>query len=461
MGDIRRPIAVLWVLAASLLIPQDSIPVAAQEPSTSRGKAAAAYAATLPKDVYADSGNRFPLIKREEMSELGKKLYDLSVTGTRPVPGLQGPLGILLYSPRLDEHVRNQTQYLRRDSDLGPRLFELAVLVTSREVNQQFAWTVHEPAALDAGLEPAIIDLVRYRKPITGLGDKEAAIIQLSRESVNGTVRPETFARCLKLFGKRGVVDLASVIGYYASIAVLLNTFDQQLPLGQKPLLPTLADNKARPVAAQKVPAASGSSESEYAASIPKDVYPDSGSRLPLIKREDMDEAGKALYDTVVAETNPVPGLHAPPGIWLYSPRLNEHIRKETQYLRRDAALGSRLFELTVLVTAREVDQQFAWTAHEIAGRRAGLEQSIIDIVKDHKPVTGLGDKEAVIIELGREAIGKRKVSADTFARALKLFGKEELVDTVWLMGRYASIAVLLNTFDQQLYPGWKPLLPM
>ena len=58
-----------------------------------------------------------------------------------------------------------------------------------------------------------------------------------------------------------------------------------------------------------------------------------------------------------------------------------------------------------------------------------------------------------MIIQLSREALGQRKVSSDTFARAEKLFGKEGLVDLVWLMGR-------LNTFDQQLYPGWKPLLP-
>ena len=199
----------------------------------------------------------------------------------------------------------------------------------------------------------------------------------------------------------------------------------------------------------------------EYAATLPKDVYPDSGSRLPLLKREDMYEAGKKFYDKVAAELNPVPGFRAPPGILLYSPRLNEHVRGESQYLRREAAHGPRLFELAVLVTAREVDQQFAWTAHEIAGLKAGLEPAIIDIVKYRKPVTGLGEKEAAIIQLGREAVGKRKVSSDTFARALKLFGEKGLVDLVSVMGRYASYAVLLHTFDQQLYPGWKPLLPI
>lgn len=459
MKVIRRPIVFLPAILASVFIGQTSITVA-QDRSGGTDKALAAYAATLPKDVYPDSGNRFPLIKRDELTEFGKKIYDLSIIGTRPVPGLRGPLGILLYSPRLDEHVRNQTQYLRRDSGLGARLFELAVLVTSREVNQQFAWTVHEPAALDAGLEPAIIDLVRYRKPVTGVGEKESVIIQLGRESVNGTVSPETFARCLKAFGKRGVVDVASVIGYYANIAVLLNTLDQHLPPGMKPLLPPASKNKTQPVAAKQTAVPVAVSASEYAATLPKDVYADSGNRLPLIKREELDDAGKALYDIVVAETNPVPGLHAPPGIWLYSSRLDEHIRKETQYLRRDAALGPRLFEVAVLITAREANQQFAWTAHEIAGLRAGVEQSIIDIVKYRKPISGMGEKETVIVQLGREAFEQRKVSSDTFARAEKLFGKEGLADLVWLMGKYASIAVLLNTFDQQLYPGWKPLLP-
>ena len=197
----------------------------------------------------------------------------------------------------------------------------------------------------------------------------------------------------------------------------------------------------------------------KYTATLPKDVYPDSGNRLPFIKREDLDEAGKKLYDSIVSNSSST--LRSPLGIRLYSPRLDEYVWKESQYLRREAAHGRRLFELAVLVTAREFDQQFAWTVHESAALKAGLDQNIIDIVRYRKPLTGLGEKEATIIQLGREAVGKRKVSSDTFARALKVFGEKGLVDLVAVMGRYASYAVLLNTFDQQLYPGWKPLLPI
>jgi hypothetical protein len=44
-----------------------------------------------------------------------------------------------------------------------------------------------------------------------------------------------------------------------------------------------------------------------------------------------------------------------------------------------------------VLITAREIDQQYEWSAHEPAGVRAGLEQSVIDVVKYDRDVKGTG----------------------------------------------------------------------
>ncbi len=196
--------------------------------------ASQATAAAYPDDVYPDSRNRLPLIQREEMDEQGQKAYDSAVSNPRSLAGLQGPAGIRLHSARARE-----SEYLRYESDLGRRLTELAILVTAREMDQQFEWTVHEGVALQEGLEPAIIDVVRLRQPLTGLGEKEAAIIQLGREVFrNHRLSPDTFARALQLFGDKTLVDLVSLMGNYASTAVLLTTFDQQLPPGQKPLLP-------------------------------------------------------------------------------------------------------------------------------------------------------------------------------------------------------------------------------
>jgi 4-carboxymuconolactone decarboxylase len=113
------------------------------------------------------------------------------------------------------------------------------------------------------------------------------------------------------------------------------------------------------------------------------------------------------------------------------------------------------------LVTARAFDAQFEWTYHELAGLKAGLEREVIDVVKYNKPITGLEERDAAIIQLGRENFGKTTVSSDCFVRALKLFGQETLVEIVSLMGQSAATAVLLHAFDQQLPPGQEALLPI
>ena len=179
---------------------------------------------------------------RDSLDELGQGLFDKTtddVRTGRSLAGFQGPNGIVLYSPRVADHDQRKNDYLRFESPLGRRHYELAVLVTARELDQQFEWTAHEPAALRAGLEPAVIEIVKYHRPLTGLPPKDAAIIQLGRELVGlSSVESSTLAEALELFGPRDLVDVVSVIGHYSAIAMLLNAFDQQLASGQEPLLP-------------------------------------------------------------------------------------------------------------------------------------------------------------------------------------------------------------------------------
>lgn len=192
---------------------------------------------------------------------------------------------------------------------------------------------------------------------------------------------------------------------------------------------------------------------------LPKDVYPESLNRLPLIKREDLDETRKKVYDSIAAgRSYRRAGFQGPPGILIHSSSQGQAMTM------REAgptpSPGDRLMELGVLVVARELNSQYEWTAHEPTALQAGLDQATIDVVKFRRGVSNLGKREAAVIQLGREMFEKNKVSSDTFARALKLLGEEGLVNLVVHMDEYAGTALLLRTFDQQLRPGWKPLLP-
>jgi len=85
--------------------------------------------------------------------------------------------------------------------------------------------------------------------------------------------------------------------------------------------------------------------------------------------------------------------------------------------------------ELAILVTAREHDQPFEWSLHELAGIAVGLDPQVIDVVRNGQPLTGVGENESVIMQIGREIFREHELSSETYARALRVLGEANLVD--------------------------------
>jgi 4-carboxymuconolactone decarboxylase len=189
-------------------------------------------------------------------------------------------------------------------------------------------------------------------------------------------------------------------------------------------------------------------------ASFPKDIYPDTGNRLPAIKREDLDDTGKKLFDAKGPSDTYGPG-----SIRLYSLSVEQYAETTNDFLRHKAGIDPRIVELVILITAREADCAYVWNAHEPQGLKAGLPKETIDVVRYRRPLVGVEEKDGTVIQLGREVLEKHHVESATAAHALKLFGKQGLVNLVSLMGDYAATEILLNTFDQHVRPTEKPLL--
>lgn len=197
-------------------------------------------------------------------------------------------------------------------------------------------------------------------------------------------------------------------------------------------------------------------------ASYPADIDPHSRNRLPVVRREDLDARGQRVYDEVTTRSAvSIAGLQGPGGIMLHDPLIAETHRAHNRALRTDAELGQPLTELAILVVAREMSQVFEWTVHELEARKAGLDARTIEVVKHRRPVDGLGEREAIVIRLGREVFQQRHVAAATYAEALRLFCKRLLVRITGIMATYAGTAVILTVFDQQLAPGVEPTLPV
>ena len=193
----------------------------------------------------------------------------------------------------------------------------------------------------------------------------------------------------------------------------------------------------------------------------PDDIDPQSGCRLPLPNRDELGPEGRRIYDGLADPSGgTLRGLRGPGGIMLHSEELARRARPVNQYLRNESGIEPRLRELAILATARELDSQFEWAAHEVEALRVGVPANVIDTIKHRRPLDAINPDDALAIALAREIFTARRVASDTFARALARFGRKRLVELVALMGNYAATAALLTAFDMRLDPGQEPPLP-
>ena len=188
------------------------------------------------------------------------------------------------------------------------------------------------------------------------------------------------------------------------------------------------------------------------AGQLPEDVHPVSRSRLPPIDREEVAPARREAYDAAMRAAG---SGSAPAG----AAALRLH--GSGTDLRFSGPLGRRLTELAILTTARELDQPYEWALHELDALAVGLDELLIEIVRHRKPITNVGDPEAIVMEVGRELLTTRRLGSDTYTRALARLGKTNLVDLIDLIGRYTSTAATLTAFNHQMPLGWRQSLPL
>jgi 4-carboxymuconolactone decarboxylase len=200
------------------------------------------------------------------------------------------------------------------------------------------------------------------------------------------------------------------------------------------------------------IAAAPLAAQAQAPAALPPDIDPVTLSRLPPVTPDDLDAEARRLFNERQNFT-PGPG---PTHITVYIPRE----RSLGIPTGENSPVGPRLFQLAVLIVAREIDQQYEWSAHEPAGLRQGLEQSVIDVVKYDRPVAGLAEKDATLITFGRSLLRENAVSSELWADMVRLFGRQNTIDLLGIMGDYLRVGIMLNAVNQQQPPSRPALLP-
>src|SRR5262245_55790873 len=151
-----------------------------------------------------------------------------------------GPGSVMIHVPKADRRATGWNHPLRDESAMPKEIQEHAMLVTARELDCQHIWNAHAASARKAGVRNEIVDALRDRQELPGLAADEAAVVQYGREFFRThRVSRGAFQSALEQFGRQGVVELAFIMGNYSLLALLINSFDTDLPPDRtEPLLP-------------------------------------------------------------------------------------------------------------------------------------------------------------------------------------------------------------------------------
>jgi 4-carboxymuconolactone decarboxylase len=153
---------------------------------------------------------------------------------------LGSPFNVFLRSPELGDHLQKMGSHIRFKSTLGPKLTELAILVTARQWTAQYEWHAHHRLALQAGLDPAIAAAIAQGQRPATMSAEEAAIYDFCHELHSTTrVSDAAYDGVFSRFGEQGVMDLIATNGYYVLVAMVLNVDRTPIPGGAPlPLAP-------------------------------------------------------------------------------------------------------------------------------------------------------------------------------------------------------------------------------
>lgn len=179
-------------------------------------------ASPVPQGFSNPAADRLPLMALEAMTPPQRAAAEALIAGPRKA--VFGPFIPLLRSPLLMERVARLGEYLRFDSVLDARVRELATCVAARHVGNQFEWLMHVPLARKAGVDPgALEDIGAGRRP-RGLAADEATAADFAVEMLrHDGVCDATYAEAHAAFGEQGVVELATLVGYFVMVSWVMN----------------------------------------------------------------------------------------------------------------------------------------------------------------------------------------------------------------------------------------------
>jgi len=147
---------------------------------------------------------------------------------------IQGPFNHMLHAPEIGDPLQQLGGVLRFRGTLSDAARELAILLVARSQSSAFEWWAHVPIARRAGVTDAQLDaLLAGRRPTFADPVTECAVATTIALTERGDLADEEYAEAEHVLGPAGLIELTTLVGYYALVAMQLRVFRVTIPDGE------------------------------------------------------------------------------------------------------------------------------------------------------------------------------------------------------------------------------------
>ena len=179
--------------------------------------------------------------------------------------------------------------------------------------------------------------------------------------------------------------------------------------------------------------------------------------RMPYIPKDQWTDAQKKAVAGLMSGKRAATDVTGPFIVEMRSPEFMDRAQRVGEFLRYMTTLPPRLSEMVILMTARGWTQQYEYKAHMPLALKGGLKQEIVDAITEGRRPAAMAEDEAAAYDLCDELDRNKSVSDATYARAVKQFKEQGVVEMIGLKGYYTMLAMLMNT--NRTMPEGKPAL--
>lgn len=166
-------------------------------------------------------------------------------------------------------------------------------------------------------------------------------------------------------------------------------------------------------------------------------------NRLPALQPSEWSEEQRVLAQEII--NGPRGALLPPFEPLLRSPELMAHAQRMGEYLRYRSALGQRLSELAILITARHWSQPVEWAIHAPIAREKGITADAVQAINENRQPDNLQADEQVVYRFCQQLHQQKKVSDAVWEEAIALWGEKGTVDLIAINGYYAFLSMIMN----------------